>query len=121
MKTVSKTLLRGILVTIVLTGLTATGMAQFGNQSDARDVVRRIQTRTDSLQRDVQNASDRNNYNLNDLNRLILDFESATNQLDRRLSDGRANSSEARTVLDRAVQRSEEHTSELQSRRDLVC
>src|SRR5690349_17436158 len=103
MKTVSKTILRGILVTIVLTGLTATGMAQFGNQSDARDVVRRIQTRTDSLQRDVQNASDRNNYNLNDLNRLILDFESATNQLDRRLNSGRANSADARPVLDRAA------------------
>jgi len=103
MKTVSKTLLRGILVTIVLTGLTATGMAQFGNQSAIRDVVRRIQTRTDSLQRDVQNASDRNNYNLNDLNRLILDFESATNQLDRRLSSGRANSGDARPVLDRAA------------------
>lgn len=103
MKTVSKPILRGILVTIVLTGLTATGMAQFGNQSAIRDVVRRIQTRTDSLQRDVQNASDRNNYNLNDLNRLILDFESATNQLDRRLNSGRANSADARPVLDRAA------------------
>jgi hypothetical protein len=103
MKTVPQTLLRGILVTIVLTGLAATCMAQFGNQSAIRDVVRRIQTRTDSLQRDVQNASDRNNYNLNDLNRLILDFESATNQLDRRLSTGRVNSGDARPVLDRAV------------------
>jgi len=104
MKTVPKTILRGILATIVLTGLAATGMAQFGNQSAIRDVVRRIQTRTDSLQRDVQNASDRNNYNLNDLNRLILDFETATNQLDRRLSVGRANSGDARPVLDRAAQ-----------------
>ncbi|HJT67389.1 MAG TPA: YMGG-like glycine zipper-containing protein [Pyrinomonadaceae bacterium] len=103
MKIVPRTLLRGILVTIVLTGLAATGMAQLGNQSAIRDVVRRIQTRTDSLQRDVQNASDRNNYNLNDLNRLILDFESATNQLDRRLNSGRANSADARPVLDRAV------------------
>src|ERR1043166_1953771 len=103
MKTVSKILLRGILVTIVLAGLTATGMAQFGNQSAVRDVVRRIQTRTDSLQRDVQNASDRNNYNLNDLNRLILDFESATNQLDRRVNSGRANSADARPILDRAA------------------
>jgi YMGG-like Gly-zipper len=103
MKTVPRTLLRGILVTIVLTGLAATGMAQFGNQSGARDVVRSIQTRTDSLQRAVQNASDRNNYNFNDLNRQILDFENATNQLDRRLSSGRANSADARTVLDRAA------------------
>src|ERR1043165_4784177 len=103
MKTVRTTILRGILATIVIAGLAATGMAQFGNQSAIRDVVRRIQTRTDSLQRDVQNASDRTNYNLNDLNRLILDFESATNQLDRRLNSGRANSADARPVLDRAA------------------
>src|ERR1043166_4833977 len=89
MKTVPKTILRGILLTIVVTGLAATGMAQFGNQSAARDVVRRIQTRTNSLQQAVQNSSDRNAYRLDDLNRLISDFENATNQLDRRLSSGR--------------------------------
>jgi hypothetical protein len=103
MKTVPKTILRGILLTIVVTGLAATGMAQFGNQSAARDVVRRIQTRTNSLQQAVQNSSDRNAYRLDDLNRLISDFENATNQLDRRLSSGRANSADARTVLDRAA------------------
>ena len=103
MKTVPQTILKGILATIVLTGLAATGMAQFGNQSAIRDVVRRIQTRTDSLQRAVQNASDRNNYNLDDLNRLITDFETATNQLDRRLNSNRADSADARTVLDRAA------------------
>lgn len=103
MNPVSRTILRGILVTIVVVGLAATGMAQFGNQSAARDVVRSIQTQTDSLQRAVQNASDRSAYGLDDLNRLILDFENATNQLDRRLSSGRANSADARTVLDRAA------------------
>ena len=104
MKTVPKTILRGILLTIVLTGLAGSAMAQFGNQSAIRDVVRRIQTRTDSLQRAAQNASDRNSYRLDDLNRLISDFETATNQLDRRLSVNRANSADARIVLDRAAQ-----------------
>ncbi|HEV2835435.1 MAG TPA: YMGG-like glycine zipper-containing protein [Pyrinomonadaceae bacterium] len=103
MKTVSKTILRGILVTIVLTGLAANGTAQYGNQSAIRDVVRRIQTRTDSLQGAAQNAADRRAYRVDDLNRLILDFESATNQLDRRLSSGRASSADARVVVDRAV------------------
>lgn len=103
MKTVSKTILRGILVTIVLTGLAGSGMAQFGNQSAIRDVVRRIQTRTDSLQRAAQNASDRSAYRFDELDRLISDFEVATNQLDRRLSSGRANSTDARNVLDRAA------------------
>ena len=88
---------------VVLTGLAATGMAQFGNQSAIRDVVRRIQTRTDSLQRAAQNVADRNAYRVDDLNRLVSDFEVAVNQLDRRLSTGRANSSDARVVLDRAA------------------
>ena len=103
MKSVQKTILRGILLTIVLTGLAVTGMAQFANQSAIRDVVRRIESRTDSLQRVVQNASDRNAYRLDDLNRLISDFEVATNQLDRRLSSNRASSADARVVLDRAA------------------
>ena len=52
--------------------------AQFGaNETAVRDIVRRIQTRTDSLQRAVQNAADRNNYRLEDVERMILDFESA--------------------------------------------
>ena len=103
MKTVPKTILRGILLTIALTGLAGSAMAQFGNQSAIRDVVRRIQSRTDSLQRSVQNASDRNSYRLDDLNRQISDFEVAVNQLDRRLSYNRANSSDARNVLDRGL------------------
>ncbi|HKV35761.1 MAG TPA: YMGG-like glycine zipper-containing protein [Pyrinomonadaceae bacterium] len=105
MKRARTTVLKGILVTLVLTGLASTGMAQFGNQSAIREVVRSIQTRTDSLQRAVQNASDRNAYRVDDLNRLISDFEVAVNQLDRRLSTGRTNasSSDARVVLDRAT------------------
>ena len=106
MKQARTTILKGILVTVVLAGLASTGMAQFGNQSyqsSARDVVRSIQTRTDSLQRAAQNASDRNGYRVDDLNRLISDFEVAVNQLDRRLGTNRANSSDARVVLDRAA------------------
>ena len=103
METARKTILRGILVTLVLTSLASSGMAQFGNQSAVRDVVRRIQTRTDSLQRAVQNAADRNAYGVDDLNRLISDFEVAVNQLDRRLGTSRVNSSDARVVLDRAA------------------
>ena len=103
MKTARNTILKGILVTLVLTGLASTGMAQFGNQSAIRDVVRRIQNRTDTLQRVAQNASDRGAYRVDDLNRLVSDFEVVVNQLDRRLSTGRANSSDARVVLDRAA------------------
>ena len=103
MKRAQKTVVRGVLLTLLLAGLATSGMAQFGNQSAIRDVVRRIQSRTDSLQRAVQNASDRNTYRVDDLNRLISDFEAATNQLDRRLNYNRANSNDARVVLDRAA------------------
>src|SRR5690348_10677155 len=92
---------------LLTAGMTTSAMAQFGNANDsaARDVVRRIQTRTDSLQRAVQNAADRNNYRVDDVNRLILDFENAANQLDRRLGSRRGNNTaDAQTLLDRGAQ-----------------
>ncbi len=104
MKPIRKAAFKALLVGLVLAGLATSGMAQFGtNDATIRDLVRRIETRTDSLQRAVQNASDRNSYRVEDLNRAISDFEAATNQLDRRLASRRANSSDVRTVLDRAA------------------
>jgi len=104
MRVIRKTILTTFLLALVA-GMATSGMAQFGtNDATIRDVVRRIQTRTDSLQRAVQNAADRNNYRVDDINRLILDFESALNQLDRRLGSRRMGSSDAQAVLDRAAQ-----------------
>lgn len=104
MTTIRKTAFKALLVMLVTACMTNIGMAQYGvNDSTIRDTVRRIQTRTDNLQRAIQNASDRGNYRADDLNRLVLDFENATNQLDRRLGVRRATSSDARTVLDRAA------------------
>ncbi len=105
MLAIRKTIFTTFLFALVTSGMVTTGMAQFGsNDASVRDVVRRIQTRTDSLQRAVQNASDRNNYRVDDINRLILDFESALNQLDRRLGSRRTSTSDAQAVLDRAAQ-----------------
>jgi hypothetical protein len=93
------------LLALVTAGMATTGMAQFGtNDAAIRDVVRRIQTRTDSLQRAVQNAADRNNYRVDDLDRLILDFENAANQLERRVGSRRAGTADAQTLLDRGAQ-----------------
>jgi hypothetical protein len=104
MTTIRKTAFKALLVMLVASVMTSIGMAQFGvNDATVRDTIRRIQTRTDNLQRAIQNASDRGNYRADDLNRLVLDFETATNQLDRRLGNRRASSADARTVLDRAV------------------
>ena len=103
MKTLRKTAFKAFLVMLVVSGTTSIGMAQFASEATIRDTVSRIQTRTDNLQRAIQNASDRGNYRVEDLNRLVLDFESAVNQLDRRLGSRRTSSTDARTVLDRAV------------------
>ncbi|HKR13026.1 MAG TPA: YMGG-like glycine zipper-containing protein [Pyrinomonadaceae bacterium] len=104
MKTFRLTAFRASLVLLALTAMTSAGMAQFNNDANIRDTIRRIQTRTDNLQRSVQNANDRGNYRADDLNRLIVDFEAAVNQLDRRLGTRRSASSDARAVLDRAAQ-----------------
>ncbi len=105
MRAIRKTIFMGFLFTLVTVGMAGSAMAQVStNDSAVRDLVRRIQTRTDSLQRAVQNASDRNNYPVNDIDRLILDFEAAANQLDRRLGTRRANSADAQVLLDRGAQ-----------------
>ena len=104
MRGIRKTIFTAFLLTLVSAGMATSAMAQFATSDAAiRDVVRRIQTRTDSLQRAVQTAADRNNYRVDDIDRLILDFEAAVNQLDRRLGSRRATSSDVQTVLDRAV------------------
>src|SRR6185369_4806576 len=104
MRPIRKTIFMTLLLALVTAGVATTGMAQYGNDAAIRDVVQRIQTRNDSLQRAVQNAADRNNYRVDDINRLILDFESALNQLDRRVGSRRTGSSDAQAVLDRAAQ-----------------
>ena len=106
MKAIRKTIYMTFLLALVTTGMATAAMAQVGaNDSAAREIVRRIQTRTDSLQRAVQNAADRNNYRVEEIERMILDFESAANQLDRRLSWRRTNSSaDVQTLLDRGEQ-----------------
>jgi len=106
MRAIRTTIFRTFLLALVTAGMATAAMAQLGaNDTAARDVVRRIQTRTDSLQRAVQTAADRNNYRVEDIERMILDFESAANQLDRRLSSRRtATSADVQTLLDRGEQ-----------------
>jgi predicted kinase len=105
MRAIRKTIFMTFLLALVTAGMATTGLAQFGtNDAAVRDVVRRIQTRTDSLQRAVQNAADRNNYRVDEIDRLILDFENAANQLERRLGSRRGSTTDAQTLLDRGAQ-----------------
>src|SRR5256714_5125684 len=105
MRVIRKTIFMTFVLALLTAGTATAGLAQFGaNDAAIRDLVRSIQTRTDSLQRVVQNAADRNNYRIDEINRLILDFESAANQLDQRLGSRRASTSDAQALLDRAAQ-----------------
>jgi len=104
MRTIKKTIFMSLLLLFVSATMAETTSAQFGASSASiRDLVRRIQTDTSTLRSSVQNASDRGNYRVNDLNQLIATFDAATVQFDRRLSTRRATSSDARLVLDRAT------------------
>ena len=103
MKTIRKTILQTLLVVVASLGMVGAGSAQFNsNNADVRDIVRRIQTDITNLQNSAQNAADRGNYRMNELNQLLVDLETATNQFDRRLSYRRATTDDARLVLDRA-------------------
>lgn len=104
MRTIRQTLFTTLLGAIVLTLGATVGFAQYGTgDSNTRELIRRIQTRTDTLQQSVQTASDRGNYRADDLSRLINDFEASVNQLDRRLTTRRGANTDARTVVDRAI------------------
>src|SRR6478672_1603350 len=101
MRTIRKTILQTLLVVIASLGMVEAGFGQFNsNNTDIRDIVRKIQTDTTNLRNSAQNAADRGNYRMNELNQLLTDLDAATTQLDRRLSYRRATNDDARLVLD---------------------
>jgi hypothetical protein len=102
MRTIRKTILQTLLVVVASLGMVEVGVAQFNN-SDIRDIVRRIQTDTANLRNSAQNAADRGNYRMNELNQLLVNLDTATTQFDRRLSYRRATADDARLVLEKAT------------------
>ncbi|HSE20987.1 MAG TPA: YMGG-like glycine zipper-containing protein [Pyrinomonadaceae bacterium] len=103
MSSLRKTLTPVAILALTLSVTAVSAVAQYRN-SAASEIVRRIQAQTNTLRTSVQNAAARNNYPTDDSNRLINDFSTATNRLNRRLTNGRATSSDAQSVLDRGVQ-----------------
>jgi hypothetical protein len=105
MRSIRKTI--HVVLLIAVAGLTQISQAQYSSSDSAnRDTVRRIQSRIETLRSSIQSASNRGNVStatINDLNRLVSDLATATNQLDRRLSMRRASSADVRVVLDRAT------------------
>ena len=79
--------------------------AQFSSSNtNVRDLVGRIQSDTITFRNSAQNAADRGNYRVSELNPLIANLDAATLQLDRRLGARRDTSADASLVLDRATQ-----------------
>jgi len=104
MRTLTRNILTSVMLVLLTTGLATTSNAQFGASSaSVRDLVRRIQTDTTTFRSSVQNASNRGNYRVSDLNQLVSNLEAATTDLDQRLGTRRASSNDARTVLNSAV------------------
>jgi hypothetical protein len=72
-----------------------------------RNLIRRIETRTDTFRSTLQNALDRSALNgtarEDEINRLVSDFESATDQLRTRFESRQSTVADARAVLERAA------------------
>ena len=100
---IRKTIFTSMLVVLSL-NFADVAMAQFNaNTNNVRDLVRRIQTDTNSLRNSIQTTGNRGTYRVNELNQLITNLDAATLQLDRRLGSRRDTSTDARLVLDRAT------------------
>ena len=93
-----------VILALVVAGFAATSNAQFGaSTASVRDLIRRIQTDTSTFRNSVQNASDRGNYRVNELNQMISNFDVAVSEFDRRVGTRRATSNDARSILSTAT------------------
>lgn len=96
------------LLLLVGMGSASVALAQYRvSNSEIRNLIQRVETQTDSFSRNLENALDRSAINgtarEDEINRLVRDFEYATDQLRTRVESRQAISNEARTVLDRAA------------------
>lgn len=107
MRRTNKLLMLSLLLLVGL-GTTSTALAQWRlSNSEIRNVIQRVETRTDNFSRNLENALDRSALNgtarEDEINRLVSDFENATDQLRTRFESRQATATDARAVLDRAA------------------
>ncbi|HJX93351.1 MAG TPA: YMGG-like glycine zipper-containing protein [Pyrinomonadaceae bacterium] len=101
MRKIRKTIFMALLVVVSV----GSSVAQFSSSNtNIRDLVGRIQSDTITFRNSAQNAADRGNYRVSELNPLIANLDAATVQLDRRLGARRDTSADASLVIDRATQ-----------------
>jgi hypothetical protein len=78
-----------------------------GSDATIRNLIQRIENRTDGLQRSIENSLDSSRLNgtarEDEINRLVADFENATDQLKSRFENRRSTAADVREVLNRAA------------------
>lgn len=111
MRTISRFIWAATLMALVNICITSTALSQRPYRetwSNMRDLIGRIETHSDTFKRNLEYALDRSRQNRtlrnDEINRLVADFESATEQLKTRFENRQSTSADARLVLDRASQ-----------------
>ncbi|MCA1574646.1 MAG: hypothetical protein LC770_08950 [Acidobacteria bacterium] len=110
MRITYKTFGAAILLALINFGATTAVLAQRqyrDSDTSMRDLIRRIETRSDNFSRTLENALDRSRLNNtageDEINRLVTDFEYATDQLKTRFENRQSTSTDARAVLEKAA------------------
>jgi len=105
-----KTFGAAILLALINIGVTSSVLAQRqyrDSDTSMRNLIRRIETRSDTFSRTLENALDRSQLNNSaredEINRLVTDFEYATDQLKTRFENRQSTSTDARAVLEKAA------------------
>jgi hypothetical protein len=96
------------LVNICITSTALSQRPYRETQNNMRDLIGRIETHSATFRRSLENALDRSRQDRtlrnDEINRLVADFESATEQLKTRFENRQSTSADARLLLDRASQ-----------------
>ncbi len=110
MRIMCKTFGAAILLALINIGVTSSVLAQRqyrDSDTSMRNLIRRIETRSDTFSRTLENALDRSQLNNSaredEINRLVTDFEYATDQLKTRFENRQSTSTDARAVLEKAA------------------
>lgn len=110
MRTIYKTFGATVLLALINVGVTTSVLAQRqyrDSDTSMRNLIQRIETRSDLFRRTLENALDRSRLNNtareDEINRLVTDFEYATNQLKTRFENRQSTAADARAVLERAA------------------
>ena len=111
MRIIYKTFGAAILLALINVGVTTSVLAQRQyreTDTNMRNLIRRIETRSDTFSRTLENSLDRSRLNNtareDEVNRLVTDFEYATDQLKARFENRQSTEADARAVLERAAQ-----------------